>query len=272
MPQIPPTLRLHRWLASLLTSLIAASFAILVKQWLREYLAVQNPSPQARLRVRHLRYPQLSIWKVFEIAGFLPLLLQLSLGLFFVGMCYFTTAIHSSIGNTTLPLVSGWAAFFAGVTLLPFMFPRCPYRTPLLKRLVDAWYRSIALAARRITFILEPDDDERILCLPSTAVLRQIQGFFNAVHGRIEAMDEVRVIVESKTDFAILASADAIQVNDDLLATTIFDALQQTSSPTDRRSFSPLSCEIDHKITATQMTASYLWVVSRCLRQPDRHL
>ncbi|KAI0089669.1 hypothetical protein BDY19DRAFT_889238, partial [Irpex rosettiformis] len=77
------------WFASLLFSLIAASFGILVKQWLREYLTVQNPSPQARLRVRHLRYPQLAKWQIFEIAAFLPLLLQLSLGLFFIGLCYF---------------------------------------------------------------------------------------------------------------------------------------------------------------------------------------
>ncbi|KAI0084341.1 hypothetical protein BDY19DRAFT_854946, partial [Irpex rosettiformis] len=52
------------WFASLLFSLITASFGILVKQWLREFLAAENPSPQARLRVRHLRYPELSRWKV----------------------------------------------------------------------------------------------------------------------------------------------------------------------------------------------------------------
>lgn len=122
-------------------SLIAASFAILVKQWLREYLIVKNPSPQARLRVRRLREPQLAVWRVTEIAAVLPLLLQLSLGLFFVGMCYFTSAIHSSIGYTTVPLVAGWAACFLSVTLLPFVFPRCPYRTPLLKAVVYSWHR-----------------------------------------------------------------------------------------------------------------------------------
>ena len=121
------------WFASLMISLIAASSAILVKQWLREYLAVENPSPQARLRVRHLRYPQLAKWRVFEIAAVPPLLLQLSLGLFFVGMCYFTLAIHRSIGYTTLPLVVGWATCFFCITVPPFAFPRCPYRTPLLK-------------------------------------------------------------------------------------------------------------------------------------------
>ncbi|KAI0346472.1 hypothetical protein BDW22DRAFT_1299808, partial [Trametopsis cervina] len=117
------------WFASLLFSLTTASFGILVKQWLREYLAVDNPSPQARLRVRHLRYPQLIRWQVFEIAAFLPLLLQVALALFFLGMCYFTSSVHPSVRNTTLPLVAGWAFCFIAATLLPIFFPRCPYKT-----------------------------------------------------------------------------------------------------------------------------------------------
>lgn len=45
------------WFASLVISLVTASLAILVKQWLREFLAVVNPSPLARVRIRHLREP-----------------------------------------------------------------------------------------------------------------------------------------------------------------------------------------------------------------------
>ncbi|KAI0826297.1 hypothetical protein BC629DRAFT_1578683 [Irpex lacteus] len=71
-------------------SLVSASFSILVKQWLQEYLAGEYTSPQARVRIRHFRYPGLDDWKVFEIAAALPLVLQLSLALFFVGLCFFT--------------------------------------------------------------------------------------------------------------------------------------------------------------------------------------
>ncbi|KAI0795308.1 hypothetical protein BC629DRAFT_1286934, partial [Irpex lacteus] len=117
------------WFASLVLSLTTASFSILVKQWLREYLAVKNPSPLARLRLRHYRYPALEQWKVFEIAAFLPLVQQLALSLFFVGLCYFTASVHESVGYTTLPLVTGWAFCFSMITILPVFFPRCPYRT-----------------------------------------------------------------------------------------------------------------------------------------------
>ncbi|THG99340.1 hypothetical protein EW026_g2989 [Hermanssonia centrifuga] len=67
------------WFSSLMISLMAASFGILVKQWLREYLAGEYTSPLARLRVRQFRNPGLTDWKVFEIAAILPLLLQLAL-------------------------------------------------------------------------------------------------------------------------------------------------------------------------------------------------
>ncbi|KAI0338038.1 hypothetical protein BDW22DRAFT_1302947, partial [Trametopsis cervina] len=60
------------WFASLTLSLISASFGILVKQWLREYLAGEYVSSQARLRVRHFRAPGLERWHVFGIASFLP--------------------------------------------------------------------------------------------------------------------------------------------------------------------------------------------------------
>ncbi|KAI0738759.1 hypothetical protein BC629DRAFT_1300079, partial [Irpex lacteus] len=116
------------WFASLIFSLMTASFAILVKQWLREYLAVENPSPHARLRIRHYREPGLRTWKVFEIAAVLPLLQQLALALFFIGLCYFTASVHESVGDTSLPLVAGWAFCFTTVTMLPLFFPRCPYK------------------------------------------------------------------------------------------------------------------------------------------------
>ncbi|KAI0758598.1 hypothetical protein BC629DRAFT_1295748, partial [Irpex lacteus] len=115
------------WFASLILSLTTASIGILVKQWLREYLSLHNPSPRARLRIRHYREPELRRWKVFEIAAVLPFLQQLSLALFFVGLCYFSASVHKTVGRTSLSLVVGWAFFICTVTILPLFFPRCPY-------------------------------------------------------------------------------------------------------------------------------------------------
>lgn len=121
------------WFASLVLSLASASFAITVKQWLTEYLAGEFSSPQVRLRVRHFRHEGLKRWKAFEIACLLPLLLQLALALFFVGLCFFTADIQSELGHTTLPLVAAWAALLVFSIFAPVFDPACPYKTPYLR-------------------------------------------------------------------------------------------------------------------------------------------
>ena len=122
------------WFASLIVSLATASFGMLVKSWLREYLAVDQLAPQLRLRARQYRYPGLQKWKVSEIAASLPLLLQLALGLFFIGLCFFTAEIDSRMSLTSLPLVAAWAFFFLLTTIAPLVSPRCPFKLFLLKR------------------------------------------------------------------------------------------------------------------------------------------
>ena len=83
-----PTILINTlWSLSLVLALMTASLGILVKQWLDDYLAIGIPAPRARLRLRHFREPQIRGWKVYEIAACLPLLLHISLGLFFVGLC-----------------------------------------------------------------------------------------------------------------------------------------------------------------------------------------
>lgn len=121
------------WFASLVLSLATASYSILVKQWLREYLAVDRTVPEERIRIRHFRYYGLEEWKLFEIAAALPLILHVSLALFFVGLCFFTAGVHPSIRTTSVSLVSGWAAFFIFFLLAPVLSPRCPYKTTFLK-------------------------------------------------------------------------------------------------------------------------------------------
>ncbi|KAI0766483.1 hypothetical protein BC629DRAFT_1246002, partial [Irpex lacteus] len=115
------------WFISLVISLATASFAILVKQWLRAYMAFASASPQGQLRIRHFRRGGLKAWKVFGIASMLPLFLQISLALFFVGLCIFTLDVYPAIGNATLPLVAAWAFLFAAVTASPAFTARCPY-------------------------------------------------------------------------------------------------------------------------------------------------
>lgn len=210
------------WFASLVISLVTASLAILVKQWLREFLAVANPSPLARVRIRHLREPGIRGWKVYEIAAILPLFLQLSLGLFFVGLCYFTAAIHSSIGYTTLPLVVGWALFLFTATLLPLYFPRCPYRTAVLKGTIASIHRKFRLLGLYYDPSGGSSRDSRW-----KRMARAVLG--HHLIAMLKSIPDEEIIVDSEeADLDILASVDAIQGNDDLLPTTMAEAVRYT--------------------------------------------
>lgn len=206
-PFSPPPSAIHvnvLWFASLMFSLITASYGMLVKQWLREYLAVDYVSPQARLRVRQFRHPGLKDWRVFEIAAVLPLLLQLALGLFFVGLCVFTWSVHPAIGRTTTPLVTGWAFLFVAATLAPIVSPRCPYKPTFLRAPVSRvrqWLHSL-----------------RRVCSASLGKQNEPQEEEDA------AADETR-------DVDILISLDEALLDDQLIVTTMLDCLQQFPNP-----------------------------------------
>jgi hypothetical protein len=184
------------WFASLITSLIAASFGMLVKQWLREYLTFRNPSPQAYLRVRRYREPSLNAWKVFEIAAALPFLLQLALALFFAGLCIFTSSVHNAVGRASTVLVLAWAFCFIVVTALPAFFPRCPYKTAFLKGILKFLHA----------------------CLPSP---------LKAPDGK----DEADIVKDSSRDLDILVDVDSLQADDELLGTTILESIGQFHRP-----------------------------------------
>ncbi|KAJ3485505.1 hypothetical protein NLI96_g4908 [Meripilus lineatus] len=86
------------WFVALILSLTTASLGLLVKQWLRE--CDDNPAitPEEHRRIRLFRIRGLRKYKVHEMAAFLPLLLQISLILFFSGLVLFTQTVHATIG------------------------------------------------------------------------------------------------------------------------------------------------------------------------------
>lgn len=125
------------WFAGLLCSLVTASLAMFVKQWLREYLALGCTSTEERIRVRHVRYEGLVRWKVFETAAVLPLLLQIALLLFLIGLSEFLRAINRTVWLSTTVLVVIWLSIYAASIFAPALSIICPYKTPLLDRVMQ---------------------------------------------------------------------------------------------------------------------------------------
>ncbi|KAJ3479857.1 hypothetical protein NLI96_g8764 [Meripilus lineatus] len=138
------------WSMSLVISLVTASLGMLVKQWLREYHSKANVSPEQCCQIRMFRAPGLRKYKVAEIADFLPILLQIALILFFVGLILSYRSIHTTIATVVSILIAIWLSFVVGTTLLPIFSPSCPYKTPLLKSMFSQFRGFLAQQRTRI--------------------------------------------------------------------------------------------------------------------------
>jgi len=139
LPPAPPTISTPAyaitvnilWFISLIFSLVTASLAIFVKQWLRQYLAWGCISEEEQVRVRYVRYEGLRSWKVFEIAALLPFLLQISLLLFFAGLSRFLFPLNRTVRSCTTAAVFIWFGFYLVTILASAFSSSCPYVTPL---------------------------------------------------------------------------------------------------------------------------------------------
>ncbi|KDQ56010.1 hypothetical protein JAAARDRAFT_112881, partial [Jaapia argillacea MUCL 33604] len=93
----PPAVRINiLWFLALVCSLSSASIAILVKQWLREYMDwfFNSESPRESVRLRQYRYEGLESWRVFGLMALLPLLLQAALIFFLIGLIELLWTLH----------------------------------------------------------------------------------------------------------------------------------------------------------------------------------
>lgn len=128
----PSSIRINiLWFLSLFLSLVCSSTAILVKQWLRAY-PILGYSGQKYLRLRWQRFNGLQNWRVFQIAAVLPLLLQLSLVLFLLGLGDFARQLHPVVGWVLTSFTIVWLVMYTASILMPVFTVWCPYKMPLL--------------------------------------------------------------------------------------------------------------------------------------------
>lgn len=142
------------WFLSLVFSVAAALFGILVKQWIREYLRWNSVLGTARDNVllRQVRSEAWDDWKVPAIISAIPALLEIGVILFFAGMIVFLWTLETSVAIVVSIAVGVFLSVAILVTILPVLSRRCPYKSPtgwafvvlvrslqrLIARIVDA--------------------------------------------------------------------------------------------------------------------------------------
>ncbi|KAJ3766275.1 hypothetical protein FB446DRAFT_758467 [Lentinula raphanica] len=117
------------WFTSLTIALSIALFAVLAKEWLRQYMSIGAGTHQDRTFIRQFRFDGFKAWQVQGIIGVLPVLLHLSLILFLIGLVVFLAPLNVAIAYTTGIITVTVVVLFLAASVLPLYVIQCPYRT-----------------------------------------------------------------------------------------------------------------------------------------------
>ncbi|TFK61249.1 hypothetical protein BDN72DRAFT_471402 [Pluteus cervinus] len=133
------------WFMSLTLSLGAVLVGILSLQWIREYQRpVSTASFKEKLTYRQIRHDGLLTWGVPQIVSLLPILLQVSLVLFFIGIFDLLWDRNQAVALAILIPIALVFCFLAVSTALPAIqviifhyskesvmaLKQCPYKSP----------------------------------------------------------------------------------------------------------------------------------------------
>ncbi|KAJ7367217.1 hypothetical protein DFH08DRAFT_1072546 [Mycena albidolilacea] len=121
------------WFFSLGLSLSCALTATLVQQWARDFIqqTEMRPSPVTRARIFSYLYFGMQRFSMHTIVGFIPLLLHLSLLLFFSGLVAFLRPINQVMVIVAALMLGLISVIYIWLTILPIISSDVPYRTPL---------------------------------------------------------------------------------------------------------------------------------------------
>uniref|UniRef100_A0A0W0FS72 DUF6535 domain-containing protein n=1 Tax=Moniliophthora roreri TaxID=221103 RepID=A0A0W0FS72_MONRR len=132
------------WFLSLILALSTVMLGILCKQWIREHRRdTPSSSPKETLELRQLRFESLEKWGVLTLLSSLPLILQLALVLFFVGLLDLLWALDYIVAGLATAIVALSVFVLSITTVLPCYYlltsPSivfrddvyvCPYKSP----------------------------------------------------------------------------------------------------------------------------------------------
>ncbi|KAH9023993.1 hypothetical protein EDB84DRAFT_1248280, partial [Lactarius hengduanensis] len=121
------------WFLSLVLSIVSALNATLFQQWARRYLEItrRRVAPHKRARTRAYMFDGIADFKMSRAVKAMPMLLHLSIFLFFAGLIDFLWNANSTVGCWILGFISVFTFAYLVLTVLPNLYLNCPYSTPL---------------------------------------------------------------------------------------------------------------------------------------------
>jgi len=121
------------WLLSLLISLTCALMAISLQQWARRYAKVTSPRYSLPEQARAHAFFVVGIERLnfVYVAEALPVLVHISLALFFAGSLLYVKELNSTVYALACSWIGLFIVVYAYVTCMPIFRPDSPFYTPL---------------------------------------------------------------------------------------------------------------------------------------------
>jgi hypothetical protein len=121
------------WFLSLLLSLFAALFAFFAKQWLYVYSKWSEGARPGRdmLLLRNFYRNGFEKWHLTDVIDTLPVLLQLALLLFAIGLVAYLWILNIAVAIVASVAVLTMICMATVTIALPIFYADCPYKSPL---------------------------------------------------------------------------------------------------------------------------------------------
>lgn len=120
------------WFLSLVSSLAAALYGMMAKQWLRQYLkwTTMSGTSEAQVALRQMRYEALQKWQLPAIIASIPALLEVALILFLIGMDILLWTLNGTVFGVCTAAIAVLILLAFVSTIIPVSCPSCPYKSP----------------------------------------------------------------------------------------------------------------------------------------------
>ncbi|KAJ6456674.1 hypothetical protein C8R45DRAFT_1186307 [Mycena sanguinolenta] len=167
------------WFLSLGFSLACALIATLVEQWTRQfiYMSELKRSPIIRARVFAYLFYGLERFGMHTMVQLIPLLLHISLLLFFAGLIAFLQPINTPVTALAAAMFASISVAYLYLTILPMFSSDSPFRT-LLSNIAWEIFRQLhALFLSRSKWL--PDQESEIPHSPPVAEYKTIPTMFD---------------------------------------------------------------------------------------------
>ena len=147
--------------ASLGVMLLAAFVAMLIISWVHEFdhgLGAIS-IPEQRAKTREFRYLGMERWKLEEMVAMLPLLIQISLLIFAIGLVLFLFRISKPSFGVTTAIFGVGVLYYAITTTISVFVTSSPFHSPLSRALARVYQYVHAYFCPGLDVFLSPNMD-----------------------------------------------------------------------------------------------------------------